>query len=224
MKNKILIVAAHPDDEVLGVGGTILKHAKNGDHVSILILGDGETARGAVAGKVAKRAEQAKKAAEFLGAKKIILEAFPDNKFDSVPLLDIVKRIEKTLYEIKPNIVYTHFGEDLNIDHRLTFQAVLTACRPQPKFFVKKILSFEVPSSTEWQAKSKKSVFCPNHYNDINEFINKKISAMKFYAGELRPYPHPRSKQGIKTLAQYRGMEAGYKHAESFQVVRFLSD
>ncbi|MDP2709083.1 MAG: PIG-L deacetylase family protein [bacterium] len=222
--NKILVVAAHPDDEVLGAGGTILKHIENGDQVNILLLGDGVSSRSVSAGKIKKRAEQARRAAQFLGAKKIILNAFPDNRFDSVPLLKIIKKIEKIVNEIKPKIIYTHFSDDLNIDHRLTFQAVMTVCRPQPEFFVKKIMAFEVLSSTEWQAKKKNKLFCPNQYNDIGKFIDKKIKAMEIYSDELKTYPHPRSKEGIKILAQYRGLEAGFKYAEAFSVVRILKD
>ena len=222
--NTILIIAAHPDDEVLGAGGTILKHVKSGDQVNILILGDGATARGARGNAIKQKAAQAQKAAKILGASRIILASLLDNKFDSLPLLAIVKKIEKVLYKIKPNIIYTHFSDDLNIDHRLTFQAVLTACRPQPDFFVKKILAFEVLSSTEGQDKKPKSLFCPAHYNDIGEFMEGKIRALEVYADELRPYPHPRSREGVKILAQYRGLEVGYKYAEAFQVVRILED
>ncbi len=225
MKNKVLVVVAHPDDEVLGAGGTILKHAKNGDWVGILILGDGVTSRDAsYESEIRKRAAQARKAAKTLGAKKIILGSLPDNKFDSVPLLEIVKKVEKAVHEIKPNIIYTHFSDDLNIDHCLTFRAVLTACRPQPKFFVKKILAFEVLSSTEWQEKKRKSLFCPTEYSDISKFIEQKIKAMEIYRDELKSYLHPRSKEGIKVLARYRGLEVGFKHAEAFQVIRRLSD
>lgn len=222
--NKILVIAAHPDDEVIGAGGTILKHVKAGDAVSVLLLGDGVTSRGAGAAAVKKRAKQAKRAAKVLGVKNVLLEALPDNKFDSVPLLKIVKIIERAIYKIKPKIIYTHFAEDLNIDHQLANQAVITACRPQPGFFVKKILAFEVLSSTEWQIKKKNKLFCPNCYNDIGDFIEKKIKAMEIYQAELRPYPHPRSKQGIRILAQYRGLEAGCKYAEAFQVLRQLND
>lgn len=222
--NKILVVAAHPDDEVLGAGGTILKHAQSGDQVSILLLGDGVTSRGAGPAEIKARQDQASRAAKRLGIKKVFLEALPDNKFDSVPLLEIVKKVEMVLDQIKPSVVYTHFGNDLNIDHRLTFQAVMTACRPQPKFFVKKILSFEVLSSTEWQAKKKNKLFCPTEYNDIGKFIDKKIKAIEIYSDELKAYPHPRSKEGIKILAQYRGLEVGFKYAEAFEIVRNIID
>lgn len=224
MKNKILVVAAHPDDEVLGAGGTILKHAQKGDAVYLLILGDGVTSRGVSGLEIKTRRDQAGRAAKFLGIKKVFLETLPDNKFDAVPLLEIVKRVEKAVKAVKPNLVYTHFNNDLNIDHRLTCQAVMTACRPQPGFCVKKILAFEVLSSTEWQAKKKNKLFCPNEYNDIGKFIDKKIKAMEIYNNELREYPHPRSKEGIKILAQYRGLEVGFKYAEAFEIIRNLND
>lgn len=222
--NKVLVVVAHPDDEVLGAGGTILKHVQDGDRVNVLILGDGVTSRGATQENIQKRIEQAKRVADFLGIKECVLEKLPDNKFDSVPLLEIVKKVESVVEIVKPNIIYTHFSDDLNIDHRLTFQAVLTACRPQPNFFVKKILTFEVLSSTEWQEKKKNNVFFPNYYNDIGNFIEKKIKAIEFYPEELKTYPHPRSKEGIKVLAQYRGLESGYQYAEAFSLVRLLQD
>jgi len=222
-KNTILVVAAHPDDEILGVGGTILKHIANGDEVSVLILGDGETAREEQV-DIEKRKKQAQKVAQLLGVKNLFLEALPDNQFDSVPLLKIVKIVEGYLNKIKPNVVYTHHAHDLNIDHCLTFQAVLTATRPQPNYFVKKILAFEVLSSTEWQVKDKKHLFFPTYYNDITDVINRKIEVLKVYKDELKKYPHPRSEEGIRTLAQYRGIESGYNFAEAFQLIRQLSD
>jgi len=222
--NKILIVAAHPDDEMLGMGGTILKHVNNKDAVSILFLGDGITSRD-INADIEPRRRQAKKVAELLQAKIAGLEQFPDNRFDSVSLLDIVKKIEPVIARIKPNIIYTHHMGDLNIDHRLTAQSVLTACRPQPGFCVKKILGFEVLSSTEWQAKDSSHCFCPTEYTDISKFIEKKIEILKkAYGDELRQFPHPRSAQGVKILAQYRGMEVGYKYAEAFQLIRNLND
>lgn len=222
-KNNVLVVAAHPDDEVLGAGGTILKHVKGGDEVAVLILGEGESSKGKGA-DIEKRKEQAGRAAELLGVKNLFLEGLPDNRFDSLSFLELVKITEKCLNRIKPSIVYTHHHYDLNIDHRLSFQAVLTACRPQPKHFVKKLLSFEVPSSTEWQFKDRKHQFFPTVYNDITDFIEQKIKVLAVYEDELKEYPHPRSKQGVKILSQYRGIEAGYCYAEAFQLIRGLED
>lgn len=221
-KNKIFIIAAHPDDEVLGAGGTILKHIVKGDEVRVLLLSEGETSRAKA--NIARRQVQAKKAAEMLGVKELFLEQLPDNQFDSLPLLKIIKLIEKHLEKIKPGIIYTHHHNDLNIDHQLTAKAVLTAARPQPNYFVKKILAFEVLSSTEWQTKDKKHLFYPTIYNDITNFIDRKIEILKVYKQELKKYPHPRSLQGVKALAQYRGIESGYNFAEAFQLIRQLND
>ena len=222
-KNNVFIIAAHPDDEVLGAGGSILKHVDVKDTVRILILSDGEKSKSTKV-NVEQRQKQAHKVAGMLKVKDLILEKFPDNQFDSLPILQIIKKIECHLQKIKPNIIYTHFVHDLNIDHQLTFQAVLTACRPQPSFFVKKIFSFEIPSSTEWQIKDQTYAFCPNEYHDITNFINQKIEILKIYKGELRKYPHPRSIIGVKALAQLRGMEVGLLYAEGFQIVRNIED
>lgn len=221
MKNKILVVAAHPDDEILGAGGTMLKHIKNGDEVSILILGDGETSKDTNI-DVEKRESQAKEVAQCLGVKNIFTEKLPDNQFDSIPLLEIAKKLEKVIKIVKPDTIYTHHAYDLNIDHRLTFQAVMTVCRPQPDFCVKKILTFEILSSTEWQIKDQNNMFCPTEYVNISDFIDKKTEVLKIYKDELKKYPHPRSIEGIRILAQYRGMEVGFKYAEAFQLIRHL--
>ena len=221
--NKILVVAAHPDDEILGVGATILKHVARGDEINILILGDGETSKDGPQ-DTNKRARQAKQAAKFLAVKKLVLKTLPDQKFDSLPILDITKQIEAVVSQIKPQIIYTHCPTDLNMDHRITCQSVLTACRPKPGFSVKKILAFVTLSSTEWQLKNGANLFCPTQYEDVTDFIDKKIEALKIYQGELLEYPHPRSEIGVRVLAQYRGMEVGFKYAEAFQIVRELND
>ena len=217
--NTVLVVAAHPDDEVLGAGGAILRHKDNGDSVSVLILSDGETSRGTGI-DVDKRHEQALQASKVLGVDKIFFESFPDNCFDTVALLDIAKKIEQVIRELSPNIIYTHHVNDLNIDHRRTCEAVLTAARPQPNHPVRSILSFEVLSSTEWQIKTGEKIFSPTLYIDIERYISKKIEALSVYVDELRPAPHPRSAEGVNILARYRGMEVGLNYAEAFSVIR----
>ncbi len=219
--NKVLVVAAHPDDEVLGVGATLCRHAREGDEITIFILGDGETSRSSA--DIEKRQAQARQAAVAIGAKDVILEVFPDQRFDTVPLLEITQKIEKLVYSLKPDIVYTHCPYDLNLDHRLTFQAVLTALRPGPNLSVTKFSTFETLSSTEWQRKDQANSFCPTEYYDISEFIEKKIELLKIYSDEIRDYPHPRSAEGVKILAQYRGIESGFRYAEAFQIIRLLN-
>lgn len=220
MKNNILVIAAHPDDEVLGAGGTILKHVKSKDKVTLIILSEGEASRGNQANAI-KRLNQAKRVGQLLGVANLHLEKLPDNEFDKISLLTITKTLERYIYSIKPNIIYTHNISDLNIDHQITAKSVITACRPQPNFFVKKILSFEVLSSTEWQFTN---LFCPNEFVNITEYIDKKIQIVKIYKDELRKYPHPRSLEGIKVLAKYRGMQVGLLFAEAFQIIRSLQN
>jgi LmbE family N-acetylglucosaminyl deacetylase len=220
MKNIVLVVAAHPDDELLGLGGTLIKRTQAGDEVFCLILGEGILSRkGSKRRDVQLLKQDSRNSGKILGFKKMFFSNFPDNKFDSVNLLMIVKEIEKYIENIDPDIIYTHYENDLNIDHRLTFTAVMTACRPCNKNGPNEIYTFETPSSTEWQSKQI-AQFSPNVYIDIENFIDKKIEALKKYKSEIKNYPHPRSVQGIKILAAYRGLECGLKFAEAFCMIR----
>ena len=219
-RNIVLVIAAHPDDEVLGVGGTLIKHIRNKDNVFCLILGEGVTSRKEYDEKrLESLHSECKKAGKIIGFKKIFLSKLPDNKFDSVPLLNIIKEIEGYIKKIKPDIVYTHHGGDVNIDHRITYKAVMTACRPCNSDCPKEIYSFETLSSTEWQLDNKK-IFVPNIYINIEKEIDKKIKAMKEYKSEIRNYPHPRSEKGISTLASFRGLQANLRYAEAFRLER----
>jgi len=225
MKKKAIVVAAHPDDEVLGCGGTIAKLSSGGVEVYTIILGEGVTSRyekridGIRDKSLIELKSHIRKTAGLLGVKKTFIFDFPDNRFDTVSMLDIIKVIEKVKNEIKPEIIYTHFYGDLNIDHQITSQAVLTSCRPVRQETVKEIYAFEVPSSTDWNYKT---TFSPNVYIDISKTINKKIRAIKVYKSEIRPWPHPRSVKAIKLLAEKRGCDVGLNFAESFELVRCL--
>ncbi|MHA1284346.1 MAG: PIG-L deacetylase family protein [Promethearchaeota archaeon] len=226
VKNKkILIIGAHPDDEILGCGGTIAKLAIYND-VYTLLLGKGIMAR------EIQNYEQlledlrrnSIKAQKFLGIKNFFFENFPDNKFDTVPLLNIIKKVEEHINKIKPDIIFTHHHSDLNIDHRLTFEAVLTACRPQPNFINLDIYSFEIPSSTDWQIFTEEKIFKPNVFIDISDSIEKKMDALKFYKSEMREYPHSRSIKGIKLMAQDWGRKFGKKYIEAFELIRSVKN
>ncbi|NSJ91740.1 PIG-L family deacetylase [Coprococcus sp. MSK.21.13] len=223
---KILVIAAHPDDEILGVGGTVLKHSVNGDKCFALILGEGMTSRYdkrelADSIKVEKLHEDTYKAGEIIGYKKIYMENLPDNRFDSIPLLDVVKIIEKYIEDIKPDIIYTHFGGDLNIDHKITFEAVLTASRPIGQEYVKEIYAFETVSSTEWNFNGRDG-FKPNYFVDITETLDMKLKAMECYKSELKEFPHPRSNKNLKASALKWGSVVSRMYAEAFQVVRII--
>ena len=219
-KKNILVISAHPDDEVLGCGGTIAKLSKKGIKVNVLFISDGVSSRNVdkkqFEKKIKLRRSASKKSCKILGTQPPIFNSFPDNQLDSVPLLSIIKVIEKTIQRYKPNTIFTHYGNDLNIDHKIVCQAVTTACRPQKNNSVKTLLFFEVPSSTEWQISSKKKSFTPNWFEDISKTILQKLKSLKAYKDELRQWPHPRSLKGVKALAQWRGATAGYKAAEAF--------
>ena len=225
MSKKILIVASHPDDEVLGCFGTVARLIKEGYEAYTLILGEGKTSRDEKRVVENKTDEiellntEIHKANKAIRIKKVFIESFPDNRFDSVDLLDIVKVISKVKEEIQPSIIFTHFENDLNIDHRITYQAVITATRPMKDECVKEIYSFEILSSTEWNYPIS---FSPDIYFDISNTIDLKIDAMKEYKSELCEYPHPRSLEGIELNAKYQGMRVGKKYVEAFKCVRVV--
>ena len=223
-KNKaILCVAAHPDDEVLGCGGTMAKLSEEND-IYTLILGEGITSRDIADEEKKEELKELKKqsdeANKILGVKKVFFTNFPDNKFDTAALLDIIKPIEEHVQKIKPEVVFTHHYGDLNIDHQITHKAVLTAVRPVGNYTVKKVLSFEVLSSTEWNYQNQNKVFTPNTYIDVLETLNKKLEAMRSYKSEIHDYPHARSLEAIEILAKKRGLEVGLKFAEAFCLIR----
>ena len=223
MSKHVLVIAAHPDDELLGVGGTLRAHVNAGDRVSALILGQGALSRdGARNNEVTALRTAAREAAAVIGFADITFAEFPDNAFDTVALLSLVKTVETHIEKMKPEIIYTHHEYDLNIDHRLTFQATITASRPVSPHAPRFIYTFETLSSTEWQSKNH-TVFQPNMYVDIEGVLDKKIAALSRYHSEMRPYPHSRSLEGIRILAQYRGLEAGMKYAEAFHLVRGIN-
>lgn len=221
MKNSVLVVAAHSDDEVLGCGGTIAKHIHNGDSVTVMFMTDGVSSRESKFDGEG-RVDASQQAMVVLGVKDIRQVNFPDNKMDSVPLLNIVKEIEIVINEVEPNIVYTHFANDLNVDHQTTHSAVMTACRPQSWSSVKKILTFEVLSSTEWNSPSL-AQFIPNYIVDISKFWHKKLSALQCYEEEMRAFPHSRSYKALEALATLRGATNGVDMAEAFFVERIIN-
>jgi N-acetylglucosamine malate deacetylase 1 len=216
----ILAIVAHPDDEVLGAGGTLARHAHDGASVHIVFLADGVGARGADRAAGERRAKAARTAAACLGAKEPIFLGLPDNRLDSVDLLDITQQIERFVTNIAPSILYTHHAGDLNIDHVICQRAVLTACRPLPGSKLRAIYAMEVPSSTEWAPSSTQNTFQPTRFVDISVTREVKRRALEAYAEEMRPFPHPRSFEAIKALSTWRGATAGLQAAEAFMVLR----
>lgn len=221
---RILIVAAHPDDEVLGCGATTAKHVRGGDTVWTLILGEGITSRQELTSSKKQRPlkelkDNAQKSNAILGVEKLVMRSFPDNAFDSVPRIKIVHAIENIIKQLRPNLIYTHSSTDLNVDHQITSESVKTACRPLPGATTTEILSFEVPSSTEWRFDVSHS-FHANVFVNVSKFIELKIQALKVYRGEIRHFPHPRSAEYLRALAAVRGGQVGLEAAEAFSLVR----
>jgi len=225
MKKSILIVAAHPDDEILGCGGTVARLVREGGEAFALILGEGITSRDRKRDTRKRKKDienlkkQCKEANRIIGVKEVFFYDLPDNRFDTIAFLDIVKKIEEIKSKIYPSVIFTHYRNDLNIDHRITYQAVITAARPILGESVKEIYAFEIPSSTEWNYPMS---FSPQVFFDIEKTINLKLKAFQQYKSEIRNFPHPRSLEGIKLSARLWGIKVGLKYAEAFQVVRIV--
>ena len=227
---KILFVVAHPDDEILGVGATINRLVKNYNcMIKVIILGEGVTSRSNERNidqwqiELKQHKENIKKAQQSVGYQELSVYDFPDNRFDSVDLLDIIKVIEKEKKLFKPEIIFTHHGGDLNIDHQLTCNAVITACRPMEDELVSTIICFETPSGTEWRSSADPNHFIPNLFIKVSEEnLAAKIKAMESYEYERRKYPHPRSPEALTIQAQRWGIAVGKKYAEAFMLVRTI--
>lgn len=227
MSKSILVLAAHPDDEVLGCGGSIAKLADEGASIHVAFLADGVFSRSVEQviqqDELRNRRIASRKACDILGVNSISFGDFPDNRMDSVALLDITKAIESLITEHQPDTVFTHHAGDLNIDHRRVHEAVVTACRPQQGNPVKTLLSFEVSSSTEWQLSGSAPPFTPNWFVDISTTLNRKMTALEAYGEELRTWPHPRSMRGVEHLAHWRGATVGLDAAEAFILGRQIA-
>jgi LmbE family N-acetylglucosaminyl deacetylase len=222
---KILVIAAHPDDEVLGCGGTIARMAQEGHVVNIGILGEGVTSRfekreDADKGLIESLKENCRQSANSLGAQEPIFFDMPDNRFDTVPILKVVKHIETLINKLNPKIIFTQHGGDLNVDHAITFRATLIACRPVKGCTVRDIYAYEVPSSTEWSFNQFHPVFNPTMFMDISAHIETKIQAIQNYKGEIRSTPHPRSPEAIRAVARRWGAVVGFDYVEAFQTIR----
>ena len=222
---KILVIAAHPDDEVLGCGGTAARLVQEGHEVHFAILGEGVTSRhaqrdDAEQSQLTRLHQQAHGAAAKLGVKNVVLHKLPDNRLDTVALLDVVKIVEDLVDRVRPEVIYTHHAGDLNVDHGVIHRAVLTATRPVVGQRVLEIYAFEVPSSTEWAFQRIEPAFRPNVFVDITRTLETKIAAMECYESEARKFPHPRSPEALRALATRWGSVVGCAAAEAFELVR----
>lgn len=221
---KILIIAAHPDDEVLGVGGTIARLSSEGNEIHVLIVTDGSSSQYADADDlkqiIKNKARETDRCASWLGVKKVYYGGLPDMKLDTIPHIAINKVIEKTIEEVRPEIVYTHFWGDVNVDHQNVYKSTLVAVRPVFGQIVKELYCYRVPSSTEWTPNKPDTMFVPNVFVDIADFSDRKYKAFGEYATELRDYPHPRSERYLKEIDRATGLQVGLMAAEPFMLLR----
>lgn len=224
MEQPMLVIAAHPDDEVLGCGGMVARSTLEGRPVHIAILGEGLTSRQPKREQTNSRridalARIANDVGAFLGAAAVHQIGFPDNRFDEVPLLDVVKTIETLIEEIRPSEIFTQHGGDLNIDHAVTFRATMTAARPVSGSPVGALYAYEVASSSEWAFSKFEPRFDPNYFVDITSTLDRKIRAMAMYETESRAFPHPRSPEALSAIARRWGSTVGFNAAEAFQQI-----
>jgi LmbE family N-acetylglucosaminyl deacetylase len=215
----VLVVAAHPDDELLGAGGTVASHAANGDHVKLAVMCEGCSLRYNPEWDAQVR-RQASEAARILGVTDLVMGDLPDQRLETIPLQEVGKKVEQLIADSQPEVIYTHFAGDINRDHQVLAEAVLVAARPYSAPSVKEILMFETPSSTEWSSPSLTTPFQANVYVDIEKFLQKKIEAFRCYTAEVRPFPHPRSPEALTDRARYWGSLINRKAAEAFVLVR----
>tara|TARA_B100001057_G_scaffold489036_1_gene574531 strand:- start:4075 stop:4764 length:690 start_codon:yes stop_codon:yes gene_type:complete len=227
MKKRILVVASHPDDEILGCGGTIAKLSRSGNIVKTIILTKGISSRfdsnkNEIIKLQDKLNKSSKAANRVIGVKNLKFFDLPDNQFDNKSLLSLTKVIEKEIKNFKPNIIFTHFINDLNIDHQYTSRAVLTAARPQTKNSVDEILFFEINSSTDYQINSNGLQFMPNYFVDISKTVKLKKKALEIYKSEMKKYPHSRSVKAILNKNISIGNSIGLGSCEAFQIARII--
>lgn len=220
--SRVLVVGAHPDDEILGVGGTLAQHVRDGDEVHAVVVADGATSRYR-GDMVSVLADSAARAAKVLGLASLRMEGLPDQRLDALPLVEVTQTIEAIVDEVRPRFVYTHFPGDVNADHGVVAKATWVASRPYVAPYLHRFAVFETPSSTEWAWPTDGTGFTPCLFVDITATLEQKLAAMDCYESELRPYPHPRSDQALRERAAGWGSKVGRAAVEAFQVLREVS-
>lgn len=219
---KVIVISAHPDDEVIGAGGTILKHKKKGDEIYWLITTNVFENQGFSKERVESRKEEIRIVAEKLGVKKTFILDYPTMSLSSKSLIEMVPKVSKVFLEVKPEVIYCLNRSDAHSDHRITFDAVMACTKSFRYPYVKQVLMYECISETEFAPNLPEKVFMPNYYVDISNFLIEKLEIMKIYESEIGKHPFPRSLRNLEALAVFRGASVGVEYAEAFQLVKFI--
>ena len=219
---KVIVISAHPDDEILGAGGTLLKHKKNGDKIYWLIVTNVLESCGFSKERVCSRQKEIEKISEALGVEKVFLLNYPTMSLSTSTLIEMVPNISKVFTEIEPEIVYCLNRSDAHSDHRITFDAVMACTKSFRYPFIKQVLMYECISETEFAPQLPEKVFIPNYFVDISSFLEEKLELMKIYESEVGEHPFPRSLRNIEALATYRGASVGVEYAEAFQLIKYI--
>ena len=221
MRN-VVVISAHPDDEILGVGGTLLKHKKNGDKIYWLITTNIFEEQGFSKERVFSRQREIEKVSEALGAEKVFMLNYPTMSLSTSTLIEMVPKLSKIFTEIEPEIIYCLNRSDAHSDHRITFDAVMACTKSFRYPFIKQVLMYECISETEFAPQLPEKVFIPNYFVDISSFLEEKMNLMKIYESELGNHPFPRSLKNIEALASFRGASVGVEYAEAFQLIKYI--
>lgn len=223
---KVLVIAAHPDDEVLGMGGTIAKLVKSGCVVDVMIVTDGSSSQYRDSDRldeiISAKKKETRNCADILGVRDIYYGELPDMKLDMTPHIRINQVIEDVIDKVQPDTVFAHFWGDVNLDHQNVYKSTLVAVRPVMGQVVKELYCYRVPSSTEWTPNKADTMFMPNYLVDIEKFAEQKYKAFACYSTELREYPHPRSVQHLREIDKAAGLRVGMLAAEEFVLLRKL--
>jgi LmbE family N-acetylglucosaminyl deacetylase len=218
---RVLVIAAHPDDEVLGMGGTIAVHTGGGDPVRVVVVTDGSSTQYPGDDETrARKEEEARRAARELGVEDYVHLDLPDMRLDTIPHVEVNRVVEEHVRDLAPHVVYTA-QPDVNRDHRALFDSVAVATRPMPGQPVRRVLTYAPTSSTEWTPAAV-NWFVPNWFVDVTETLERKIAAFAHYETEQREFPHPRSERAIRAAAAFHGASCGCEYAEPFVLVRGL--
>jgi len=220
--SRVIVISAHPDDETLGAGGTLLKHISEGDDINWLIVTDVYEEHGFSKDRVISRQLEIEKVSKMYGFSNVFKLGHPTMKLNDTILHELVAQISIIFQSLKPEIIYVMNRSDAHSDHRIVFDSVMSCTKSFRHPYIKKVLMYECLSETEFAPILPEKMFQPNYYVDIADYFSTKIAIMKVYASELSDHPFPRSIRNIEALATFRGASVGVEYAEAFQLIKFI--